>query len=183
MDYKYIEGLVIKCKNNNKEAFIKLIEEFKPVIYGYVKRFYIHGYDNEDLISESFKILLHAINKYDINKHRFVAYGINAIKNNLLYLHRQASYKHTKEGTYFDDENELNLIPDNTDYNEVILNNVLFDSLRKELTPTEMEVVDLLILKDMKIKEYASIKSLKYSTAAKRKTTVYNKLKNSKYLC
>ena len=87
MDYKYIESLVKLAKEKDIEAQEILVEEFKPIIYGLTKKVFAPGYEGEDLISESYRILFNCIAKYDTSKHRFVAYSINAIKITLnIYL-------------------------------------------------------------------------------------------------
>ena len=79
MDYKYIESLVKLAKGKDMEAQELLVEEFKTIIYGLTKKISASGYEREDLISESYRILFNCIDKYHLSKHRFVAYSINAI--------------------------------------------------------------------------------------------------------
>lgn len=98
MDYKYIETLVKLAKEKDIEAQEILVEEFKPIIYGLTKKVFAPGYEREDLISESYRILFNCIAKYDTSKHRFVAYSINAIKNNFKYILRKSTQRDDHEG-------------------------------------------------------------------------------------
>ena len=66
MDYKYIETLVKLAKEKDIKAQEILVEEFKPIIYGLTKKVFAPGYEREDLISESYRILFNCIAKYDL---------------------------------------------------------------------------------------------------------------------
>ena len=63
MDYKYIESLVKLAKEKDIKAQELLVEEFKPIIYGLTKKISASGYEREDLISESYRILFNCIKK------------------------------------------------------------------------------------------------------------------------
>ena len=80
MDYKTIEKLALESKKGNKKSKEKLIEEFKPFILNLSAKTHIDGYNIYDLQNECYAILLKCVNKYNPEKHRFVAYGTNAIK-------------------------------------------------------------------------------------------------------
>ena len=86
MNYDYIESLVIKSKDKEPEATNKLINEFTPYIINISKKTFIPSYTYEDILSECYTSLLVAIKKYDLNRHRFVAYALTTIKNNLWLL-------------------------------------------------------------------------------------------------
>lgn len=83
MDFDYIETLVTRCRNNDEEAKEKLATEFKPLICNISKRTFIDGYNNLDLQQECYQSLFKSVSMYNLEKHRFVAYATNAIKNNM----------------------------------------------------------------------------------------------------
>lgn len=100
MNYNIIEKLVIESKERNKEAKEKLIEEFKPFILNISSKTHIDGYNIYDLPNECYAILLKCINQYNPEKHRFVAYGTNAIKNGINTLIRNTKRRETLEGSF-----------------------------------------------------------------------------------
>ncbi len=86
MNYDYIEVLVKESKDGNEESKKKLMEQFKPYILNICKRTFIHGYDFQDIENECYRILFRCVEIYDLDKHRFVAYATNGIKNSINYL-------------------------------------------------------------------------------------------------
>ena len=183
MDYKYIEELVKLAKEKDIEAQELLVEEFKPIIYGLSSKVFAPGYEKEDLVSESYRILFNCVAKYDLNKHRFVAYSINAIKNNFNYILRQSIRRDSFEGLISGDvASELYnfILPEEDSYEENdfdILDKDLLSYVFKSLTKEELELIKLIVLEDYTVKEYSRIKSLNYSTAVKRKKVALDKIR------
>lgn len=100
MDFNYIEALVTKCKNNDEDAKEKLSEEFRPLIYNISKRTFIDGYNAHDIIQECYQSLFKSVSMYNLEKHRFVAYATNAIKNNMNDLIKRIKTRRSKEYAY-----------------------------------------------------------------------------------
>lgn len=177
MDYKYIEKLVTLAKDDDIKSKNLLVEEFLPIITNMVKSVHAPGYDKEDLINESFKILFNCVTLYDLSKHRFVGYAITAIRNNFNYILRKSIKRNEFEGvasnSLSDDLEFLLGVEEDLEIHDDDLKNYVLKSLTNE----ERELVDLVVFNDYSIKEYAKIKNLKYSTVAKRKTTIFNKIK------
>jgi RNA polymerase sigma factor (sigma-70 family) len=98
MDFDYIEVLVTKCKNNDKLAKEKLAEEFRPLIYNISKRTFIDGYNTHDIVQECYQSLFKSVSMYNLEKHRFVAYATNAIKNNMSDLIKRIKTRRSTEG-------------------------------------------------------------------------------------
>ncbi|MDS0527680.1 sigma-70 family RNA polymerase sigma factor [Clostridium sp. SHJSY1] len=182
MDYNYIESLVISAKSGNKTSKEKLINEFKPFIINFSKKTYIDRYDFEDVQSECYIILLHALDKYNPESHRFVAYATNAIKNSMYALIKKSIKNNQVQGLNtltFDgdlsslDKNKSNCIEDNLLFN--INTTELFNAIDK-LTSSEKELLAFNIFRGNTLKSYAELKNISRSTATKQKGLLYNKL-------
>lgn len=183
MDYKYIETLVKLAKEKDIKAQEILVEEFKPIIYGLTKKVFAPGYEREDLISESYRILFNCIAKYDTSKHRFVAYSINAIKNNFKYILRKSTQRDDHEGLLSGDistDLEALLKPEECAYEKKesdIIDAQLIKHVFKELNKDELELVNLVVFEEHTVREYAAFKNLNYSTAVKKKKSALDKMK------
>ena len=183
MDYKYIESLVKLAKEKNTEAQELLVEEFKPIIYGLTKKISASGYERENLISESYRILFNCIEKYDLSKHRFVAYSINAIKNNFKYILRKSTRRGDHEGLISKDiaADLESIIPHEEgtyEKNESdIIDDQILKHIFKDLAKDELELINLIVFEDYTVREYAKLKKLNYSMAVKKKKLALDKIK------
>ena len=183
MDYKYIESLVKLAKEKNTEAQELLVEEFKPIIYGLTKKISASGYEREDLISECYRILFNCIDKYDLRKHRFVAYSINAIKNNFKYILRKSTRRGDHEGLISKDiagDLESIIAHDEGTYEKKesdIIDDQLLKLILKDLTKDELELINLIVFEDYTVREYAAFKKINYSMAIKKKKLALDKIK------
>ena len=75
--------MVTNCKNGNILSKEKLVEEFSPLIFNISKKTFIDRYEISDIQNECFQTLFKCVSLYNLEKHRFVAYATNAIKNNI----------------------------------------------------------------------------------------------------
>ncbi|GEP65955.1 hypothetical protein CBE01nite_37230 [Clostridium beijerinckii] len=184
MDFNYIEDLVTKCKNNDELAKEQLVNEFKPLILNISKKTFIDGYDIYDIQHECYKYLFKCVSMYNLDKHRFVAYATNAIKNNINDLIRKIKNRSSTEGNaalrlYDDFEKDIpsqevpleDLLCDRCDYDEL-------RSALNNLTKDEMELIDFLFFKNNTVKNYAYLKDMCYSTAILRKKVTLKKISN-----
>lgn len=182
MNFENIEHLVKLAKNNNNKAKEKLILEFKPFILNLSKRTFIDGYDFHDIENECYHLLLKSIYRYDITRHRFVAYATSTIKNGISLLIRN-SIKRAKTDssaslTFDGDLENLDIISSSM-IEEDICKICEYEDLQyvlKKLTPEEFELLDFIILKNNTIRNYSKLKNLGYSTAVYRKNSLLNKL-------
>ena len=98
MNFEYIEELVTNCKNGDALSKEKLAEEFRPLIFNISKRTFIHGYAIHDIQNEGYKTLFNCVSLYNLEKHRFVAYASNSIKNNINDLIKRIKIRSFTEG-------------------------------------------------------------------------------------
>ncbi|AVK49464.1 RNA polymerase subunit sigma-70 [Clostridium sp. MF28] len=185
MDFNYIEALVTRCKNNDEAAKEKLSEEFRPLIYNISKRTFIDGFNSHDIIQECYQSLFKSVSMYNLEKHRFVAYATNAIKNNMSYLIKRIKTRRSTEGNdaLSLHDNVENNFPDFEISTETSLCEMCdYEDLKlalKNLTEEEKELIDFVFYRNYTIKEYAYIKNMCYSTAILKKKTILIKILNN----
>ncbi|MBN1042815.1 sigma-70 family RNA polymerase sigma factor [Clostridium botulinum] len=182
MDLKYVEMLAKEAKNGDNLSKENLIEEFRPFIRNLSRKTFIHGYDKDDIENECYKNLFKCLNSYDLEKHRFVAYATNGIKNNLNDLIRKTKNRDNSEGscTLTLSDNLEDALPSNEpNLEDMLCNECDLDLLKyaiKKLTKEEQELIDFIFFKNNTIRLYSNLKDMCYSTAAKRKMDVLKKI-------
>ncbi len=186
MDFKYVESLVEKSKTGDNLSKENLINEFRPFINNLSRRNFIHGYDKNDLENECYKSLFKCLNSYNLEKHRFVAYATNGIKNNLNNLIRKSKNRSSSEGAtaLILSDNLEHVLPSHMpDLEELLCEKCDCESLKlaiHNLKEDEQELVDFIFFKNNTIRLYSNLKNMCYSTAAKKKLDVIKKI--SKYI-
>lgn len=181
MDYENLEKLVIKAKSGDRKSKEEIFEEFKPFILNFSSKFFINSYDIYDIQNECYRILLDAINMYKPEKHRFVAYATNAIKNSIYLLIRRSKTRNKTDGNdALTLTGELNDISDLDDSYQDIFNGcdheILFSAL-EILSDNEKALINFVIIKNKSLKEYAISENIKYTTAAWRKNSILKRMK------
>ncbi|MCI1580611.1 MAG: sigma-70 family RNA polymerase sigma factor [Clostridium beijerinckii] len=185
MDFNYIEVLVTKCKNNDEEAKEKLAEEFRTLIYNISKRTFIDGYNAHDIIQECYQSLFKSVYMYNLEKHRFVAYATNAIKNNMSDLIKRIKTRRSTEGSdalSLHDNFESNLPSEEISTELSLCEMCDYEDLKlalKNLNEDELELIDFVFYKNYTVKEYAYFKNMCYSTAILKKNTILKKILNN----
>jgi RNA polymerase sigma factor, sigma-70 family len=185
MDFNYIEALVTKCKNNNEEAKEKLATEFRPFIYNISKRTFIDGYNSHDIMQECYHSLFKSVSMYNLEKHRFVAYATNAIKNNMGDLIKRIKNKKSTEGSdalslHADVEKEF--LSEEISAEISLCERCDYEDLRlalKNLNEEEKQFIDFVFFKNYTVLDYANIKDMCYSTAILKKKTILMKILNN----
>lgn len=182
LDYDYIETLVKKSKDNDKTAQEELLKEFEPFIVNISSKTHLNGYDFDDIKSECYKSIAKCLLLYDKNRHRFVAYAINAIKNNLKDLIK-TTYKKSSITSYnlihLTDELQSILKSNDVSLDEIVMNKLdceILNSTLKSLAPEELELIDFIIIKGYSLKSYSIFKNISYNKAYKHKQIILNKI-------
>ncbi|GEP64187.1 sigma-70 family RNA polymerase sigma factor [Clostridium beijerinckii] len=185
MDFNYIEVLVTKCKNNDEEAKEKLAEEFRTLIYNISKRTFIDGYNAHDIMQECYQSLFKSVYMYNLEKHRFVAYATNAIKNNMSDLIKRIKTRRSTEGNdalSLHDNFESNLPSEEISTETSLCEMCDYEDLKlalKNLGGEELELIDFVFYKNYTVKEYAYFKNMCYSTAIQKKKNILMKILNN----
>lgn len=185
MNYQYIEKLVKNSKDGDKKSKEDLAKEFTPYILNLCGRTFIHGYDFSDLKNECFKNLFKCVSLYNPEKHRFVAYATNAIKNNIFDLIRKAQHRRSAEGSeslIITDGFEERFTSDSISIEDALCIQSEYNDLHdavSNLGKDEQEIINFLFFshncEKKTIKEYALLKNIPYSCAAKRRKTALKK--------
>ncbi|MBN1065396.1 sigma-70 family RNA polymerase sigma factor [Clostridium botulinum] len=182
MDLKYVEMLAKKSKHGDNLSKEKLIKEFRPFIKNLSRKTFIHGYDKDDIENECYKNLFKCLNSYNLEKHRFVAYATNGIKNNLNDLIKRSKNRDNSEGSSaltLTDNLEHTLPSNNPNLEEMLCNQCDLKILKaaiKNLTEEEQELIDFIFFKNNTIRLYSHLKDMCYSTAVNRKTIALRKI-------
>ncbi|MFT5874489.1 MAG: RNA polymerase sporulation-specific sigma factor [Clostridium sp.] len=91
-----MEKLVEKAKNKEDMATEAIIEKFKYLIFKEASRYYVPGYDLEDLIQHGYLSVIKAIAMYKLGSNSFNGYCINSIRLNFKAL-LKGEIKHFRE--------------------------------------------------------------------------------------
>lgn len=183
MDYNKIESLVRQAKDGDVKAKEELTTEFTPFIINLSKKSFVDSYEFEDIKNECYSTLFKCVKLYDCDKHRFVAYATNAIKNSVNNLIRVSVRREKTEGpgAFILDGNLENVLTSNLDEVDDYICDMLYSSklknVMKELSPSERELLDFVFFKKYTLIKYAKLKEIPYSTLVNRKNILLNKLR------
>ena len=179
MNFEYIEALVTNCKNGDSLSKEKLAEEFKPLILNISKKTFIDGYEIFDLQNECFTTLFKCVSVYNLEKHRFVAYATNSIKNNINDLIKRIKTRSATDGNAalsLHEDAEKDLPSQEVSLEDLLCDQCDLDELKfaiNNLSEDEKELIDFIFYKNNTVRTYAYFKNLCYSTAnQKRKVTL-----------
>lgn len=182
MNYQNVESIVKRIKSGDNAAKLELIKQFKQNINSLLRRTYIHGYENEDLENECYGALFHAVKLYDPDKHRFVAYATNAIRNQLYYIGRNTisqKFRNDDTGIIFTPELEKLMVADIDIENDFIKNSTIkkVDDIILSLNNEERQMVYSLFFESKTLKQYAYENRIPYSAAFYKKNQLIKKIK------
>ena len=184
MNFEYIETLVTNSKNGDALSKEKLAEEFKPLILNISRKTFIDGYEIHDLHNECFTTLFKCVSVYDLEKHRFVAYATNSIKNNINDLIKRIKTRSATEGhaaLSLHEDAEKDLPSQEVGLEDLLCEQCDLDELRfaiNNLTEDEKELIDFIFYKNNTVQTYAYFKNLCYSTANQKKKVTLKKIFN-----
>lgn len=183
MDFKEIECLVAGVKSENELSKERLVEEFKPFIINLSNKTFINGYDNQDIQNECFRILFNCVYLYKLEKHRFVAYATNGIKNSINDLIKKSKNRSSSEGMEaltLSDNLEHTLPSTDCGLEEMMCNkenNEFLIEAFNTLSEDEKELIIFVYFKNNSLQTYAYWKNMCYSTATRKKKLILTKLK------
>jgi hypothetical protein len=98
INYSNIESLVKLAQSGDTTTKEILSREFTPFILNLSKKSFINSYTPADIQNECYKTLFKCLNLYSPDKHRFVAYAANTIKNSVNHLIRTSIKRSGAEG-------------------------------------------------------------------------------------
>ena len=182
MNFEYIESLVTNSKNGDALSKEKLAEEFRPLIFNISKKTFIDGYEIYDIQNQCYETLFKCITLYNLEKHRFVAYATNSIKNNMNDLIKRIKIRSATEGNdalSLHEDVEKDLPSQDISLEDLLCDQCDYDDLRSalnNLTEEEKELIDFIFYKNNTVQTYAYFKNLCYSTANLKKKVTLKKI-------
>lgn len=181
MNLEYIENLVKEVKQNNEESKTLLVEEFKPLIKKIASSTFINSFNKEDIESECYAILFKCTKMYDLNKHRFVGYATNAIKNSIWDLIRRSKRREGAEGegAYVMDDVLDNVLCDNTDIVDTLYQKFKHKKLHEAINslPTDQkDFITYVFFENNSLTDYSKSKKISYNKVTYMKNKVLDYL-------
>lgn len=178
-----LNEIVLKAKEQNKNAKEELLMRFRPYIIKQCKSIYLKDYSFDDLMQISYISLLNAIEKYDLSRENFTSYAINSIKNNLNYLIRQKAKENYNISIFKETGENIELI-DTIEDDSSILHDIIANedtiNLYKSidlLKPNEKTLIIEFFFKGKTLKAVSNETGIKYITLAKKKERALKNLR------
>jgi len=184
MNFEYIEELVTNCKNGDALSKENLAGEFRPLIFNISKRTFIDGYEIQDIQNQCYETLFKCVCLYNLEKHRFVAYATNSIKNNINDLIKRIKIRSSTEGNdalSLHDDVEKDLPDMDINLEDLLCEECDYEELRSalnNLTEEEKQLIDFIFYKNNTVQTYAYYKNLCYYTANLKKKVTLKKILN-----
>ncbi|WP_294355579.1 sigma-70 family RNA polymerase sigma factor [uncultured Clostridium sp.] len=184
MDFDYIEELVAKAKNNDDLCKEALVNEFRPFIINFCKKTYVDGYDFEDLQNECYSALFVAVEKYNVEHHRFVSYSIKIIKNTIYSLiSKKEKLKKIDGISSLWESTNMEFFGETT--HDSIDSNILFQQEKSSiikainnLSKEEKYIIEHTVLRKNSMLEFSKTSNIPYSTLIRKRKCIINKLYN-----
>jgi RNA polymerase sporulation-specific sigma factor len=175
-----VEKLVEKSKNKEENATEQIIEKFKYLIFKEASKYYIPGYELEDLIQHGYLSVIKAISMYKLGSNSFNGYCITSIKMNFKAL-LKGQIKHFREVP----SNEMLDFDTAGDYEFTLEDEVIaYEEVKKlyaaldKLEPLEREVIERYYILDEPLGEIACGSDKSYYQFARVKKKALEKLKS-----
>ena len=174
-----MEKLIEKAKTKDVVATEEIIEKFKYLIFKEASRYYIPGYELEDLVQHGYLSVIKAIAMYKLGSNSFNGYCINAIRLNFKAL-LKGQIKHFREVPNNDmldfdraEDYEFTLEDEVIAYDEV---KKLYAALDK-LEPLDRQILERYYLLDQSLGEIACDNDKSYHQFARIKKKALEKLR------
>ena len=160
-DKKHLEALVVKAKYGDATSKEEILEILRKAIRYYATRYFIKGYELEDLVSEGNNSVLHAINKYKTECNCFYTYACRSVENTFKYLLRKSKEPENKESISLTDELSDTLNNKEITVEDAALINIVKLAIEK-LPEEQKDIIKEIYLKGNSISEVAKEKGLPF---------------------
>ena len=185
MDFNEIESLVKLAKANDRNAKEELMMKFTPMILNLSKRSFVNSYEFSDIKNECYHTLFKCVSLYNLDKHRFVAYATNSIKNSVNLLIRTSIRRNGSEGPeafILDGKLENTICSGLEDFDSLMLNKVYRNRLNAALqilSSSEEELVKYVYFEKHSLKKYSHFTGVPYPIVINTKNEILYKLKKA----
>ncbi|MGL4740315.1 MAG: sigma-70 family RNA polymerase sigma factor [Sarcina sp.] len=178
-------GKVLEAaKEGELKAIEHIIKKYEPLVRAKATKYFIRGYDYEDLVQEGNLTILKAIEKFDVKfKGNFTSYCDRALSNNFSYMLREVMKKEYEVSLESKCE-ELNLLDILTD--GISTENLFFKNIQnkelaiilKALTDEDRELICFLYGDDKKtLSSWCKENNIEYFRERRRKDKILAKMK------
>ena len=174
-----MEKLIERAKNKDEIATGEIIERFKYLILKEASKYYVPGYELEDLVQHGYLSVIKAIAMYKLGSNSFNGYCINAIKMNFRAL-LKGEIKHFREVP----SDEMTCFDNPSDYEFTLEDEVIaYDEMKKlyeaidKLKPEERSIIERFYFLDQSLVEIACEGEKNYHQFALAKKKVLKKLR------
>ncbi|WP_300381020.1 sigma-70 family RNA polymerase sigma factor [Clostridium sp.] len=179
-----MKELIIKAKSGDKGSVEKIIKLFQPLIYKTSIKYYIYGYDTEDLKQIAIMTVIKSIKKIkEDSLDNFPAYLKIAIKNAMTYEIEKATNRYYEEkekrrGITLIEAKEI--IDESIDISKSIIDKELLENLNniiKNMEIKEQKLIRKLYIEKVSLSGYAKIEKIEYHKARYLKDKVIEKIR------
>ena len=185
MNYDEIENAVKLAKSGDSQSLTSLLMQFKPFIFKTAKSFNIKNFDEYDLVQIGYISLIHAVDKYDLERHSFSSYVYSAIKNSMRYTARSNKKHQSILSINASINNDCSydfteFLESNTHIEEDFLHQENINLLRKvlsELPEDEFELIFMVYYNNFSLKDYAAKKQMPYYSIVQKKNLILDKIR------
>ena len=174
-----MEKLIEKAKSKDEVATGEIIEKFKYLIFKEASKYYVPGYEIEDLVQHGYLSVIKAIAMYKLGSNSFNGYCINAIKLNFRAL-LKGEIKHFREVP----SEEMSCFDKAYDYEFTLEDEVVaYDEVKKlyeaidKLKPEERSIIERFYFLEQSLVEIACEGDKSYHQFAWAKKKVLKKLR------
>lgn len=180
------DEVVLNAKNGDKHCRQMILDSYFPLVVSLVRKFYVNGYTNEDLVQYCNLTILNSILHFNSNV-TFSSYIKKALVNNLSYLYRKNPKEKVPSSldvTCGFNDNIVDLI---VDENAIIDRDILFESSENTilsaleyLDADERHLCESLIFTDYPstLRDYSKKYNVSYEKVKSLKRRAKNKLTN-----
>lgn len=179
-----MRNLIIKAKQEDKQALGEIIDKFIPLINNTANSFYIYGHDTEDIKQIATLSIIKAIKTFDITKEElFTAYVNKCVKNSM--------YKEIEKATkvYYKDKEskeisqlleEKDIISDALSLQDEFIKKEEKLNLEKAISlleDSERNLLKEIYVENKTLTDYAKENNIEYHKARYSKESTIKKLK------
>ncbi|MGL5244356.1 MAG: sigma-70 family RNA polymerase sigma factor [Sarcina sp.] len=179
-----VDSLIKEYKKGNKLVLIDIINTYRPMINKYVSKYYINGYNDEDLEQLAIYEMIKSLNKYDENKGFNLTVYLNSVIENAF---KRTLKKAIKLNYVLSIDNPINddgdtfreVIPCEILVDEEVINTQNISNLRnalKNLTKEEREFILNVHTSRGGLTKYSNKTGLSYSSCKWKKKKILKKL-------
>ena len=160
----------------SEEEFMRYYYKYRLLVYSIIREFKLNSDLVEDIALSIFSRFPSILEKYDPSRASFSTYLGMVTKSTVIHALTHSDYYETHRVLFFDDELEKLLDIDySTKYKFKI------EHLKDMITEDEYDLIYSIYVLNYKLKEYALLRGMGYSTVRKKHTLLIKKIRKKIY--